>query len=460
VLVGALVALLALVGGAVAVAMGGDDGETSAATGETGASGEIFLQAASDSGPDPFAPSVANKAPTSTIPNTTRITLGPKTASAPAPTAPVFTPGPLAQPGSTTAITALSGGTPGLYGGTLNQASCDKQKMIDFLAANSDKAQAWAGVQGIAVGDIDSYINGLTSVQLRSDTRVTNHGYVDGRATEHQDILQAGTAVMIDQYGVPRARCACGNPLLPPRPVTTTPSYQGTPWTGFNPGNVTVIDASVTIIKTITIINVTNGKLIGRRVGPSTGPDRQLPGRPRPPRTATTTTTLPGFTPPGNTLPPYTPPANTLPPYTPPANTLPPVTQPPVTQPAGDLVLVSSSKVDGELASSWTVNKDAGTAKIEIPANVNVGSYSWTVPQRIPTGGVTISWGASSIGNVHVAITPSGDELVFGRSDLTVESDGPAGQKSTLVRPTGAAQEAKLIISTYFGPTITYVYRR
>jgi hypothetical protein len=40
--------------------------------------------------------------------------------------------------------------TPGLYGGTLDKASCDAAKMVEFLRANPDKARAWASVQGIA----------------------------------------------------------------------------------------------------------------------------------------------------------------------------------------------------------------------------------------------------------------------------------------------------------------------
>ena len=33
-------------------------------------------------------------------------------------------------------------------------------------------------------------------------------------------VLQAGTAVMVDDRGVPRAKCSCGNPLREPIPGT------------------------------------------------------------------------------------------------------------------------------------------------------------------------------------------------------------------------------------------------
>jgi hypothetical protein len=86
-------------------------------------------------------------------------------------------------------------------------------------------------------------MGGLTPVALRTDTAVTNHDYRDGRAVPVQSILQAGTAVLIDERGVPRVRCACGNPLGPPdhQPVT---SYEVDlpPWPGFSSRRVTVIE--------------------------------------------------------------------------------------------------------------------------------------------------------------------------------------------------------------------------
>ncbi|MGH3907098.1 MAG: DUF6777 domain-containing protein, partial [Pseudonocardiaceae bacterium] len=42
------------------------------------------------------------------------------------------------------------------------------------------------------------------------DTRVTNHGYRDGKATDRQAVLQAGTAVLVDEKGRPRVKCGCG----------------------------------------------------------------------------------------------------------------------------------------------------------------------------------------------------------------------------------------------------------
>ena len=79
---------------------------------------------------------------------------------------------------------------------------------------------------------------------LTADTRVTNHGFKDGKTTPRQAVLQAGTAVLVDNTGVPRARCGCGNPLLPPKAVTGTTKYVGDAWKGFTPSNVRAIAAA------------------------------------------------------------------------------------------------------------------------------------------------------------------------------------------------------------------------
>ena len=48
---------------------------------------------------------------------------------------------------------------------------------------------------------VPGYLRSLTPVQLRMDTRVTNHGYRDGAATSYQAVLQTGTAVLVDDRG-------------------------------------------------------------------------------------------------------------------------------------------------------------------------------------------------------------------------------------------------------------------
>jgi hypothetical protein len=419
------VAVILLIG-AVVVLTGDDDNNDASSTTQTttAATGEIFLQPIGDNGPDPFGASVAAATPKSTIPPVRPSTPGTTTG------------------GGAVAITSVSGGTPGLYGGTLNQQSCDKEKMIDYLEANPAKAAAWAGAQGITVANLRLYIDSLTSVLLRSDTRVTNHGYLDGRATPYQAVLQAGTAVLVDNQGVPRARCACGNPLTPPQPVPTTPTYTGSPWTGFNPASITVINKSTTIIKIITIIDVRTGERFGRPVGPNAGPD-VTPG--------TTPRTTPPITP---ATTPYTTPPATFPPYT-----NPPLTSPPTTAgPSGVFTLVDSSHTVAELPNAWTVNRAAGTAVVSLPPNK--GEYFWTVPQTIDPAGTQISWGGTVTGNVHVLISPRGENLTFNTTDLEASVTSGSGSKSAIITVPTAVSEVKLMYGMGFSVNVVYTYRR
>jgi hypothetical protein len=127
--------------------------------------------------------------------------------------------------GSALAGRVSKGSAPGLYGGSQNVAVCDVDKLIEFLTNpdNSAKAEAWAATLDIEVSGITDYVRGLTPVRLRFDTRVTNHGFKDGKATKVQSLLQAGTGVLVDNKGVPRVKCNCGNPLLEPAPLGEVP---------------------------------------------------------------------------------------------------------------------------------------------------------------------------------------------------------------------------------------------
>ena len=106
----------------------------------------------------------------------------------------------------------------GPFGGTGSDLVCDRELLIDSLAARPDRLREWARVLGLRQDQrrVAAYIRRLRPVTLTRDTRVTNHSFVDGRAVAFQSILQAGTAVLVDKDGVPVARCRCGNPLLEP----------------------------------------------------------------------------------------------------------------------------------------------------------------------------------------------------------------------------------------------------
>jgi hypothetical protein len=227
-------------------------------------SSEVFLESAGSVGTNPFTPSVAVPQPPGAPP------------PAPASQSPAAPQSPSAAP---VAVRTVSGGEPGLYGGTRNLTSCDTGLLINYLAQNPDKGAAWAGVLGITPTQIPAYVGQLTPVLLRADTRVTNHGFANGKAYPLQSVLQAGTAVLIDKGGAPRVRCECGNPLLEPTPSAS--NYTGQAWAWFNELTVVVVQTVVTIDVFI-LFDWECGCYFGRPPG-GRGPDVEpCPTPPRP----------------------------------------------------------------------------------------------------------------------------------------------------------------------------------
>jgi hypothetical protein len=165
------------------------------------------------------------------------------------------------------------GSTSGLYGGTLNNSTCDRQAMAAFLQTHPSEGAAWAETQGINQADLSNYIFSLTPVFLRSDTSVTNHGFSNGHATTLHSILQAGTAVLVDRYGVPRARCYCGNPLTLPNPPAAE-HYVGSTWPGFSPSSITTIKPAAAEITEFTLVNPSTNEIIYRPTGTAGDEDR------------------------------------------------------------------------------------------------------------------------------------------------------------------------------------------
>ena len=237
---------------------------------------EIRLEPISYTPPDPFTQPLTPETPPSPA-----ATPSPATSPTPADTGVDTTLTPQAllpvEPASSGGIRSASPDTVGLYGGSLRYSRCARGRLVDFLTSSPQKARAWinvlnsdptfywSGGSRLTVADIRSYVFELTPVVLRTDTWVTNHGYAGGRATAIQAVLQAGTAVLVDAYGVPRVKCYCGNPLLPP--LRFRPVYRGPRWTGFDPTRVIVITRSVTIIDRFTLFDIATGALFVRTVG-------------------------------------------------------------------------------------------------------------------------------------------------------------------------------------------------
>ncbi|MFJ2827928.1 DUF6777 domain-containing protein [Streptomyces sp. NPDC087263] len=227
------------------------DGDRDQASG----GGELFLEPVAARGDTPFTDS---------------------TADSPA-TPPPVTRTQQSTPAGSDSVRSLSGSTPGLYGGVHSVGSCDVERQVALLAEDRTKARAFAQVTGVSQASLPSYLRGLTSVVLRADTRVTNHGLSGERATGRQSVLQTGTAVLVDNRGVPRVRCACGNPLKPPVESGGSPGTHGQAWSGYRTAEVVVVNPASTVITNITIINIVNNTWIERRIGDDGRHDHAVP---------------------------------------------------------------------------------------------------------------------------------------------------------------------------------------
>ncbi|MER5432498.1 DUF6777 domain-containing protein [Streptomyces sp. NPDC002588] len=232
---------------------GGGSGGTAAAE------GKIFTQAAAKTGPDPFTESTA-------------------TDSSLAPAAPTPTGGTTESAGTT--LRRVDGGAAGVYGGTRNVASCDVEKQIGALQAAPAKNRAFASVAGVEPARVPAYLRSLTPVQLRMDTWVTNHGYRDGAVTTYQAVLQAGTAVLVDRHGMPRVRCACGNPLTKPVPQRTAPERTGDTWPSYNPANVVVVAPAAKVVKEFVLYDPSHRHHWFARQPGDTGGHKDRPAKP------------------------------------------------------------------------------------------------------------------------------------------------------------------------------------
>ena len=244
------------------------------------ATAEVVLTGATDPGTNPFMTPAASPPPTNTKPEPTLQPQG---------NGPMST-----QP--------LPGERDGLYGGSMNNAECDRDKMINFLSTHAPQANAfaealntdptlfWSGGRPLTADDIPTYFRELTPTVLRLDTRVTNHGFDGTHPTTLQSVFQTGTAVFVDAHGVPRARCYCGNPLTAPSALTGEPKPVGTPWTGYNPGGLAAVQPSKGAISNFVLFDVVSGQFFNRPAG-TTG-DKDTPhNQPVPPPQAASTTT-------------------------------------------------------------------------------------------------------------------------------------------------------------------------
>ncbi|WP_327279755.1 MULTISPECIES: DUF6777 domain-containing protein [unclassified Streptomyces] len=230
--------------GLLAAACGSPEEPTSAAGPE---SQEVLLQPVASAGPDPFTATSA-------------------TAES-APAQPPL-PNPTGQ-----GVRTVKADTPGLYGGTRRLGSCDVEQQLRALTEDDAKAKAFAQAVSVEPAKLPEFLRGLTPVVLRADTRVTNHAFRDGRADAFQSVLQAGTAVLVDDHGMPRVRCACGNPLQAPRAPKGS-ALKGDQWNGYQPHQVIVVEPAQHAIKSLVIVNIADNTWLERKTGDDGAQDR------------------------------------------------------------------------------------------------------------------------------------------------------------------------------------------
>ncbi|MEU8972438.1 DUF6777 domain-containing protein [Streptomyces monashensis] len=262
---------------------------------------EVYLQPAAAQGPDPFTASTVTEPVPPARPGTTGPTTSPGTGSADpgagagsaTPTASAFLGAGVIGPDASVipqpalpaglavlplrAMRSLSGATPGLYAGAAHVSGCDVERQIAYLRADRDRAGAFARAQGISAAALPGYLRALAPVLLRADTRVTGHGYRDRQDAAYQAVLQAGTAVLVDDRGLPRLRCACGNPLGPPAPGRGGLGARGLAWPAYRPDQVVAVTPAPRAVASLTIVDVLTRTWIERRIGHDVRHDQVVP---------------------------------------------------------------------------------------------------------------------------------------------------------------------------------------
>ncbi|MFF3749403.1 DUF6777 domain-containing protein [Streptomyces sp. NPDC002018] len=248
---------------------GGDDGGENASGPQVN---ELYFQRVADQGPDPFTPSTAVLPPGSDA----------------AADSSSEEDGSYDENGSGRTARALPGSTPGLYGGIQAASSCDVERQVQLLTEEAPRTAAFAEGARVSQESVAEFLRGLTPVSLRADIRMTNHGFRGGAATAFQSVLQAGTAVLVDNRGLPRVRCSAGSPLRPPIVAQGSMTHRGGPWSGYRPERVVVIDRAIQPLSSLILVDTVKNEWIERLTGtrgeadgrpgviPAYGPDADI----------------------------------------------------------------------------------------------------------------------------------------------------------------------------------------
>jgi hypothetical protein len=245
--------------------------------------GEIYLAPASSTGPNPFTaslmtPRAASLPPTPTAaPPQAPADAAPPDAGAATPPPDAGATPPVAATGQgatisagsapATALTSVDGSVPQLYGGQMGVGRCDSRLLVRALDGDGDRGRAWALAEGIGADALHDFVDELVSADLLDDVRVTDWHHVDGHGVAVQVVLQRGTTVLVDHFGVPRVRCLSGDPLTLPDRVQRTARFVGEAWEAFRPATLIVIVPAPRVLPTLVLLETGSGQPFGRPVG-------------------------------------------------------------------------------------------------------------------------------------------------------------------------------------------------
>lgn len=175
------------------------------------------------------------------------------------------------------ATRTASGALDGLYLDTIGAAGCNRAPLAAALQGDPGLADAWGTPLGAAAPAVPALVATFTPLRLRADTRVTAHGYSGSRAEPYAATLRAGTAVLVDDRGMPRVRCADGAPLT--GPLLVEDPYYGGAWDGFDPEAMVEIRPAAAAVVEFGLVDAAGEQPFRRPAGTTGAADvAALPG--------------------------------------------------------------------------------------------------------------------------------------------------------------------------------------
>lgn len=166
------------------------------------------------------------------------------------------------EPVASLSVIPVVGDTPEIYG--LSYAVCtsltasiaeDAPAIEAYVAAmNADPTTGLS--RAITAADYVAYTQNFTFGHLLADTRVTYNGFSAGASFPIQAVLQKGSLVAFDRFGVPRTHCGSGVPLTAPVAATGEAIFAGAGWGDLDLAEIVTITAAPEAQSSFTVLPV------------------------------------------------------------------------------------------------------------------------------------------------------------------------------------------------------------